>query len=150
MNTVWSNGGTLYGAILQFLSHRIWGRQKQLPDGTALAVLRDNRLTGAALFNNYDKDAGTIEITAASDDARWLTRPVLLDMFSFPFRQLGCQAVILRCDPSDTRLGRILGAYGFKRYDIPRLRGRNKGEAVFILGDDDWRANGFHKENAHG
>lgn len=104
----------------------------------------------AVLFNNWDKDAGVIELVAASDSARWLTRPVLLDMFSFAFDQIKCQAALLRCDPENTRLARILTSYGFTRHDIPRLRGRDKAEALYILGDDEWRTNGFHKENAHG
>lgn len=101
------------------------------------------------LFHNWDPGAGVVEITAASDSKRWLTRPVLLELFSYPFDRLGCQAVVARMAP-ERPLARMFTAYGFKRYDLPRLRGRNEGEAVLILGDDDWRSNGFHKEHGHG
>jgi RimJ/RimL family protein N-acetyltransferase len=152
MIAVWSHPsqGPLYSAMVEFLAVRIWGKIKPMPEGTIMAVAKGGVIVGGALFNNYDPDAGTIEISAASDDPRWLTRPILWEMFSFPFDQLGCQAVLLRVDPANTRLARILAAYGFVRYDIPRLRGRDKGEAIFILTDDAWRANKFHKEHSHG
>lgn len=151
MEVFWCRSDSPQGrAVLGFLSQRIWGEKRELPSGEVMAVLDGDKLAGAVLFNNYDARAGTIELTAAAASKRWLTRAVLLEMFAFPFVQIGCQAVVLRCDPADKALGRILTAYGFKRYEIPRLRGRDKAEALFILGDDEWRSNGFHKENAHG
>lgn len=107
----------------------------------------DGAAKGAAIFQNYDKFNGTIEISAASIATRWLSRGILHEMFAYPFNQLGCQAVILRCADTDKRMARILPAYGFNRYDIPRLRGRDKPEAIYVLGDDEWHANGFHKEH---
>ena len=56
----------------------------------------------------------------------------------------------MRVDPANKRMSRIAEAFGFKRYDIPRLRGRHKAEAIFTLGDDEWRAGKFFKETAHG
>lgn len=150
MTTVWTNTGGLYSAIEAFLAARIWGKPQALPLGTAMAVARGNIIIGAALFNNYQPDAGTIEITAAADDPHWLSRAALFEMFAYPFGQLGCQAVILRADPGNARLARIAVAYGFERHELPHLRGRGRSEAIYILTDDAWRGNGFHKENAHG
>lgn len=138
-----------YGALQDYISARIWGSPRAMPLGNIMAAVADGRVNGAAVFHNYNPDAETIEISAAADNPRWLTRPILREMFGFAFDQLACQAVILRCDPANDRLGRILTAYGFTRYDIPRLRGRDKAEAIFLLADDAWRANGFHKDNGH-
>lgn len=138
-----------YAVLTAFIAQKIWGNPRPMSDGT-LAVSVTQRGMAVVLFHNWDAAAGVIEITAASDDPRWLSRPVLWELFNYPFATLGCQAVVARIDPERDRLARIFTAYGFKRYDLPRLRGRNKGEAVLILGDDDWRANGFHKEHAHG
>jgi len=121
-----------------------------MPLGTALALERDGKPIAGVIFTNYDTDRGTIEITAASDCKRWLSRSVLFEMYSYCFDEMGCQAVVQRNDPDNTSLARILTAYGFERYDIPRLRGRDKGEAIFVLTDDAWRTNGFHKEHANG
>lgn len=135
-----------YNAICGFVSERIWGEQRPFPSGTAMAVSDAGMIVAGVVFSNYDKDAGVIEISAASDTQRWLTRPVLAEMFGYAFDQLGCQAVVMRVDPGNARLGRMLMAYGFSRHDVPRLRGRDRAEAFYILGDDAWRANGFHKE----
>lgn len=137
-------------AVVAFMAQRIWGESRDMPAGEVMAVLDGETLAGAVLFHNYEPRAGLLEMSGAAASKRWLTRPVLREMFGYPFGQLGCQAVIMRCDPTDKPLSRILTSYGFKRYEIPRLRGRLKAEAFFVLSDDDWRENGFHKENAHG
>ena len=61
-------------------------------------------------------------------------------MFDFPFDIAGCQAVVMRVDPENARLERILKVCGFSRHVLPRLRGRGRAEAVYILGDDVWKA----------
>ncbi|UWF68413.1 MULTISPECIES: hypothetical protein [unclassified Brucella] len=40
---------------------------------------------------------------------------------------------------------RIARAYGFSETYIPRLRGRDEGEFIFTLTDDDWRNGRFFK-----
>jgi RimJ/RimL family protein N-acetyltransferase len=143
-------GGAAFSTIELFVSKRIFGNPRNMMGNTAMAVIKGNDFLGAAIYQNYDHDNGTIEISAASKSARWLSRSNLLEMFTYPFLELGCQAVVLRCDPDDSKLDRIFKAYGFNRYDIPRLRGRDKSEAIYILGDDEWRNNGFHKELQNG
>lgn len=117
---------------------------------STMGVLDDGRVVGVVVFHNYSREHGVIEMSAAADTPRWLTRPVLKDMFSFAFRRLECQMVTLRVDPSDTRLARILTAYGFDALRIPRMRGRDRDEILFTLTDDAWKANGFHKELCNG
>lgn len=118
-----------------------------MPDGTALCVLDGKKLIGAVLAHNYQPDCGVIEMTAAATSARWLTRPVLFQMFDYAFNQVGCQAVVLRVAPDNTRTLRIATAFGFKLYEIPRLRGRDQSEIVCVLADDEWRSGRFVKYN---
>ena len=151
MTPIWlhPSQGDVYRSVAGFLNDRVGMGLAGWESGTILAVADGSQIVGAAPFHNYDANHGTIEISAASDCKRWLTRAVLWEMFAFPFLQIGCQAVVARMD-ADRPLTRIFTAYGFKRYDIPRLRGRNTVEAVMVLSDDDWRANGFHKELPNG
>lgn len=144
----WKRDPAPYSAVAGFVATRIGAAP--IPDGTALAVTDDGDLVAAVIYHNFMPDAGTIEISAASDTKRWMTRPVLWEMFDFPFNDLGCQAVVARTSPQDAPLQRIQKAYGFVSYTIPRLRGRDRDEVVSILTDDAWRANGFHKEHRHG
>jgi RimJ/RimL family protein N-acetyltransferase len=141
----WDESPELFRALEFFVSERVWGVEREFGKGRAMVVSDDGTVKAVLIYHNYDSDAGVIEISGASDDPRWLNREVLGEMFWFPFHGLDCQAVVMRVDAENTRLLRILKAYGFKRYDVPRLRGRNKVEALHVLSDDDWRANKFNR-----
>lgn len=125
------------------------------PPYTTMGVFHNKTLIAVILWNNFQRDAGVIEFHGASIDRRWLTRETLWAMFSYPFFQLGCQLVVTRNSERNVMgngrgLPRFLTSYGFNKFRIPRLRGRDEGENIWTLTDDDWLANGFHKENAHG
>ena len=109
-------------------------------DTAMVSIDGQGRALGAVVYQNFQPEYGTIELSAAAQSKRWLSRSVLKDMFDYPFNQLGSQAVILRCAENDTVMGRIAPAYGFTRYDMPRLRGRDQAETIYILPDDVWRA----------
>lgn len=138
----------LYRALEGFVSERVWGRFREFGEGRAMAVIHGGNVIAALIYNNWDDEAGVIEISGAADTPRWLSKPVLKEMFDYPFVRLGCQAVAMRGDAENNHLTRILPAYGFKKYDIPRLRGRDKTEAIYVLSDDDWKASKFNKGKA--
>lgn len=119
-------------------------------DFTAIGVDHQGRLVGGFIFSHWSPEAGTIEISYAGTDRRWLTRPVLYAAFSYVFDGIGCQMALAR---TPARLGhavRIARAYGFRQVTIPRLFGRTEDGVISTLTAEDWRSNGFHKENAHG
>ena len=95
-------------------------------------------------------DAGVVEISGAGTSRRWLTRKTLRTMFAVPFEEWGCQAVVMRVSDHDDALHRMLRSYGFEKYRIPRLRGRDEAENVFLLTDAAWAANKFNRKKSHG
>jgi RimJ/RimL family protein N-acetyltransferase len=136
----------IYTAMERFVSERIWGKPKEFGIGRAMAVAHNGVIIAGLIYTNYDPDCGIIEISGAADTSRWLTKPVLKAMFEFPFNELKCQAVFMTVDLENHNISSILERYGFKRYEIPRLRGRDKTGVIFMLSDDAWRSNGFHKD----
>lgn len=136
----------MYAPLARFITERVWGGEQAMTEGTVMGVADGGKIIGACLFHNWHPDEGVIEMTSASASARWLSRPVLRAMFGYAFDTLKCQAAVMRVDPENKRMCRMAAAFGFKRYDIPRLRGRNKAEALFVLGDDEWRCGKFYKE----
>ena len=116
-------------------------------DCTALGVDNDGMLVGGFVFNNWSREAGVIELSFAGIDRRWLSRPILYVVFSYAFDQLGCQMVCSRTPARLKRAARIARAYGFRQVTIPRLFGRTEDGIISTLTAEDWRANGFHKEN---
>jgi RimJ/RimL family protein N-acetyltransferase len=148
LNLVWGDytKPDLNRALGQWCQRQIGlTRQFQEPYST-MGVFDGDELIAVMVFHNWHDDAGVCEISGAATNARWLPRPVLYEMFSYPFKDLRCQNVVMRVDEENRRLKRILTAYGFQHVNIPRLRGRDKGENVFWLTDDAWKANKFNRK----
>jgi RimJ/RimL family protein N-acetyltransferase len=133
----------------QWASWRIWGSADGFGPCVTMGVLNDAaQLVAVMVYHNFDRKAGLIEISGAGDNPEWLKRHVLREMFAYPFAELGCQIVVMRVSERNTRLHRILTAYGFTSYKIARLRGRHEDEIVFTLTDDDWRNNRFNRSSS--
>ena len=134
--------------LSRWVADHIWpGQSRDFGNCQGMAVIEDDTLIAGMIFHNWEPQAGIIEISGAGTSKRWLTRETLKTMFSYPFKECGCQAVVMRCDPEDTALDRMLKAYGFQLFILPRLRGREKDEHVFVLYDDAWRENKFNRRN---
>jgi RimJ/RimL family protein N-acetyltransferase len=119
------------------------------PYGTMGVQDDSGRLLGVVVFHNWDYDHGVIEISAASESPRWLTRTVLREIFQVCFDQKGCQLVCARMAPDAVNVRDIFRRYGFEEQRLPRLRGRNKDEILCTLTDDKWRDSKWARKN-HG
>mgnify|MGYP001186295903 CR=1 FL=1 len=146
MNVLWGNDPGVNRALAAWCADQIGLPRPFQEPYITMGVFDGSKLVAVMLYNNFHPEAGVIEIHGAATSPRWLTRPVLWEMFSYPFIQMGCQNVVMRVSERDKRLARILTAYGFQHVTIPRLRGRDEGERIYWLTDDAWKANGFHRE----
>lgn len=147
MNIVWggANNADVNDALATWCAVQIGLPRPFEAPYVTMGVFDKGQLIAVILYNNYQPEAGVIEFHGAGTTPRWLTRPVLKAMFEYPFDQLGCQMVVTRTSERNTRLLRMLTAYGFDHVLVPRLRGRDEGERIFWLTEEDWRANGFHE-----
>jgi len=133
--------------LAKWVADLIWpNKRRDFGKCQALAVIDGDTLIAGMIYHNWEPDAGVIEISGAGTDKRWLTRETLRVMFSIPFKEWDCQAVVMRVSDRDEALHRMLTAYGFQRYRIPRLRGRDEAENVFVLTDEAWRSNKFNRK----
>lgn len=112
---------------------------------TTMGVLDRDELIAVILWNNYQPEAGVIEFHGAATSKRWLNRQSLEAMFRYPFSEVGCQMIVTRNSEHNTPLHRMLGSYGFDRFYIPRLRGRDQGETIWTLTDEQWRSSKFYR-----
>lgn len=133
--------------LARLVADRIWpGKGKDFGKCQAIAVfLYDDELAAGLIYHNWDPDAAIIEISGASWANGWLTRPVLAAMYGYPFIDCGCQAVVQRVSDEDTAQHRMLKAYGAEHYRIPRLRGRDKAENIFVTTREAWQSNKFSR-----
>lgn len=145
IHTLWAGGdkASLNDALAAWCARHIGLPRPFAGPYVTLGVFNDDTLIAVVVFNDWNPEAGVIEFHGAGISPRWLARHVLREMFAYPFKTLGCQMVVTRNSARNTRLHRQLAAYGFQRFPIPRLRGRDEGEIIWTLTDDDWRANGF-------
>ena len=105
-----------------------------------MAVFHGEQLVAGTLYHNWHPESGVIELTSASTDRRWLTKPVVRAMFHMAFGMIGAQLVALRVSERNAGMVEIAQRFGFQGVLIPRLRGRDEAEWLFTLTDDDWRA----------
>jgi hypothetical protein len=129
-------------------SYKLFGDARGFgPCATMCVMDGPSNVVAVMVYHNYHADAGTIEISGAADDRRWLTRSVLWNWFNNAFNLMGCQAVIMRVStkPEQEHIHRMCKAYGFEHHMIPRLRGRNEDEFIFVLYDDVWKNSRFNR-----
>lgn len=144
-------------AVAAWVARHIPGCERGFDACRAMGVLDGEKLVAGMVYHNWEPEHGVVEISGAAITARWLTRPVLWQMFAYPFQGIGCQMVLMRVSERNEQwngrgLPRLLKAYGFDKHTIPRLYGRHEDGHVFSLTDDAWRGNGFHRKElaAHG
>jgi RimJ/RimL family protein N-acetyltransferase len=116
----------------------------------ALGIIEDGRLIAGLVYHNWDPDSGTIEMSgAALPGHQWLSRETIRRMYVYPFRDCGCQLVIMRVAADNERLLRQLAALNYSFIRIPRLLGRNRDAVVCLLTDEAWAANKFCRRFKH-
>ena len=155
MNIVWASeydDRNLNRTFWMWASRKLFGGFKGFGPCCTMGIMDNDELIGVMVYHNYNSDSGVMEISGASSTERWLSPTVLREMFSRPFKQMGCQMVVMRVSPNNKKgkrgLSRMLTAYGFKSYTIPRLKGRFEDEIIFTLTDDAWRTNKFNKRSS--
>lgn len=141
IHTLWAEGEA-NEALATWCAVHIGLPRPFQPPYVTMGVFDEERLIAVILYNNYQPEAGVIEFHGAGVTPRWLTRPVLREMFDYPF-EIGCQSIVTRNSAGNKRLHRILKSIGFKHVTIPRLRGRDEAECIFWLTDDAWNASRF-------
>jgi RimJ/RimL family protein N-acetyltransferase len=139
IEVVWASTAVpqLNAAFGEFVARHIDGCTG-FQDFVSFGVIENDLLIACVIYNNYYPKHGVIEFSAASISKRWLTRPVLNEMFGYPFDQLGCQMVAVRVAETNRAMAKICEDFGFNKYVIPRLHGRNEAEIIFTFTDDQW------------
>lgn len=137
MRPVWDN------RVAEWVGRRIEGGERGFGECKAMGVMHGEALVAGIVFHNWSPEAETIEVTAAADHRAWATRSVLNEGFGYVFSF--CQAAVARTSVTNMPVRRLWKAFGANEYIIPRLRGRNAAEAIYLLTDDQWSASKFRR-----
>lgn len=134
--------------LSRLVADRIWPTKgRSFGECLGIAVMEGSSLAAGLIYHNFDPDARVIEISGAAWAKGWLTRDVLRAMYGYPFVDCGCQAVVQRVSDDDTAQHRMLTSYGAVRYRIPRLRGEDAAENIFVTTKEAWENNRFNRRD---
>ncbi|ACT57606.1 hypothetical protein Q7M76_05095 [Candidatus Liberibacter asiaticus] len=145
-------GGNAKPRINQIIADFVAKRIKDCSSGwdrfVSMGILKSNFLVAGIIYHNYCPISRVIELSGASDCKSWLSRSVLKEIYSYPWNQLCCQAVIHRIPDEDYPQHRMLTSLGGIRYRIPRLRGRNAAENIYVITHEAWMHNKINRQSS--
>lgn len=130
--------------VKSWVCNGVFGYADALEKYCCMGVFDGNALIAGTIYHNWHPKEGVIELTSYAVSKKWLTRNVIRAMFKLPFELLGCQLVVLRVSERNTNMVRIARSFGFSETHIPRLRGRDEGEFIFTLNDDQWKESRYY------
>ena len=116
----------------------------------AFGIAENGILIGGTVFHNHYPKEGVVEMSSAAVSPRWLCARMIRTIFTYAFDMLECQMVVMRVSEINTRMVNIAERFEFSGYLIPRLRGKNEGEWIFTLTDDQWRSSRFNPKATGG
>lgn len=136
-------------ALLAWAAPRIAELHGQgFPDAaTAMGVESDaGDVLGVVAFHSYEPWNGTIEVSAVSEDARWLmARRAWAAMFSYAFEACDCQKIWTRTPAKNERALRFVRALGFQREAVlPRQFGNDDAVISSRFREDYEQAKSAH------
>lgn len=82
------------------------------PPYVTLAIVEKGKIIAAALFNNYQDSNIDLSVVFARPIA--LTRGNLRALFSYPFKQLGCERVSVRTRANNLKVRKQIRRLGFE------------------------------------
>ena len=131
--------------VADWVAARIPNCERGFDACKAMGIARGKRVVAGLVFHNWEPEHGIIEISAAADDRRWMTRKVMAEAFGYAFGHVGCQMVIVRTDPQNKPARHIWLALGGTEYIIPRLRGRDLDGSIITLTAEQWQGSKFNE-----
>jgi RimJ/RimL family protein N-acetyltransferase len=139
----YSDKPQLNQAAGDFVSLHVLGEPGRFERYCSMSVIHDGKIVAATLFHGWHPKEGVIELSSASTNKRWLTKPVIRAMFRMPFDIIGAQLAVLRVSERNQVMIDIANRFGFTGYLIPRLRGRDEAEWIFTYSEEQWRTSRY-------
>lgn len=112
----------------------------------AVGVVDDEGLPiGGVVWHSYHPQYKSIEVSCASESPRWLTAPIISEIFRYPFKQLGLNRVQAVTPAEPTSARSFLKKFGFSCDGVIRDGlGPGRNAKVWSLLRSDWDASRFN------
>lgn len=119
-------------------------------EARGLVIAHHDRIVAGVVFHNWDPDAGTIEVSGASEHRRWVSPAVFRTITLYAFDGLNCQAIVARHAESNHAARHIWNAVGASEHIIPHLYGRGQAGCIAVLTEEAWARSRFNKSARQG
>lgn len=110
-----------------------------------MGIFKADKLIAVIVFHHYFPEYGIVEISAAAQNAAWLTRRTVREIMVNCFEVFGCQQIHSRMAFDNERAIQIYKFLGFDSVALPNLRGSGKHEWLMTLQRDRWAAHRLNK-----
>jgi RimJ/RimL family protein N-acetyltransferase len=131
-------------AVEAFVAQLIPDAERGFSGAKGVGVIdKDGLMVAGWIWHNWNPAAKTISFSGASITPKWMTRGILQELFSYAFDGLGCQMVTTLNSGRNVRLHRQLSAFGFTRFDVPRMFGRDHDGVFWTLTFEQWKESRF-------
>jgi len=99
----------------------------------SIGIIKDNRLVGAVIFDNYRPQLKSIFVSIVLIDKIVLTRTLIYSLFDYPFNTLNVNRVQAMINVNNTPSIRLCQKLGFLREGILREASEH-GEDILLFG----------------
>ena len=103
---------------------------------------------GGVVYNNYQPQYGSIDISCASITPRWLTKRMIRGIFAYPFDQLKVGRVTAVTPRKATSPRRFLEQFGFKLEGLVRRGFGTDDAVVYGLLVEEWQKTRWMQDRA--
>ena len=135
--------------ISTLVARMIPGMKRGFGACKTIGVLDEHdRFLAGIVFHGWTPENGTIVVSGAAFNPRWMSRGVLARIGQFAFEECGCQMVLMQIPADNERLLRQLAVIGFSFVNVPRFFGHGRDGVIATLTDDDWQASRFNRKYA--
>lgn len=126
-------------AALKFIARHYEGPDPDFERASAIGVADDHgRLVAGVAFTDWDRDAATIQMSAASITPQWLNRSIMRAIGDYVFRDIACQLLWMRTSERNAAARRMFSRIGGREFEVPRLLGRDCAAVFITLTAEQW------------
>lgn len=143
MNLIYGQTSTIVDFVRRHAFGAAPGVERGFGPATAIGVSDGEKLVAGVIYHDWTPETGTIEISTAAVNRKWLSRPVLRAIFDYPFNQIGCQMVIARTLAENYHLRRMARVVGARECLIERLYGMDRDGVILTLTKEAWTGSKF-------
>jgi len=116
----------------------------------AIGVVSNGQLIAGVVYNEYQREYGTIAVSVAADTPRWAAKGIIRAMLSYPFNQLNVNKVWSAMIHTNSRAIRFNKGIGFTQEAVLRDHfGPGNHAVVTRMMKRDF-VNRYEKEHGHG